>query len=582
MAADPVSRLKAGSFPVLNRPPAAQAPTSAGRILARRESLDLSRRTWERKAYLPPGGVEATPPPDSLALGKGIFSVSVAQGKQEAAVVGNFFKKYPSRGASVAEIDRRMDKRGPLKRYPLEASDFLAPQMLRPGQAMAGSDGIMTASEVWGVIHNLQACSRSQGVHEFFGKYPCPEAGILIYSANMLALNGAYGQSEMFATLDNAIMPMDNDAKPKNALWKAYADGSSANQESGLPSVEVVENLWFRAHMEDFKVVDTPEFKAQLEDFWRAAATDKALAPMATYTKAMVGGRKEFEKALANHSSDDVAFAMGMKHFATTVGGSGSFPFLKQDVEEAWKWLKNPKAPDLDHRGLATDKAMLERSVQGIKLMGGLTGVMKRGLAQSGSSGDRLPAPFMVDLSQVLSLADLAKVNPIVLAFYKDPRNFDVKTGVDFSNNFSKFVLGTLHPFLSFMGKIPDRVKGFDGYPIEMDLYKDRDGHTHWDRSVVVDGRRMELFDAQFETEGKWLKETFNVHGKPVSLYFDVTPYQGGIKLVLIRKKSSFVMDSDITFTTVPDGKGLRTIGAYNWTYGLVHGEVEFRVTPKA
>ncbi len=488
-------------------------------------------------------------------------------------------------GASIAEPDRRPPDRrgGPIRRYPLLPADFTGPQKLRPGLAMAGRDGVMTGDEVFGVIRNVQARVRSQLVADFFEKYPVPEAGILVYSANMLAMNGTYGQSQMFGTLANGIMPVDNDGKPKNALWQAYADAYDRYKAGGQPSMEALERLWFKAHMEDFKIVDTPAFGRQIAVFWSQAAKDKAMNPMAIYTKAMVGGRQIFEQVAAEQLSDEVAFSRSFSHFARTIARSGTFPFWKEDLEEAVNWFKDRKAPALDARGLPTDATMFGRAASGIRMMAGLRRVMTEGFAQDrAGQGARIPAAGMIDLTKVLSPSELRQVDPKVLRFYQDPRNWDVRVGVDFKNWFSKLVLGKLDPFLSDMGKVPDRVRGFENYGLEADLYKDKAGHTHWDRYVVVDGRRMELFPARFETEGGHVVETFEMHGRPVRLVFDVAPYQGGIRLVLDRKQSSFVMDSDIVFETVPTATGLRTRGTYNCSFGLVNGTVEFRMTDRS
>ncbi|MBM3276299.1 MAG: hypothetical protein FJZ00_14190 [Candidatus Sericytochromatia bacterium] len=170
-----------------------------------------------------------------------------------------------------------------------------------------------------------------------------------------------------------------------------------------------------------------------------------------------------------------------------------------------------------------------------------------------------------------------------MVAFYRDPRNFDVRVGVEYRNAFSRFVLGRLDGFLSCMGQVPDRAKGFEGFPLEMDIYQDSKGGTHWDRYVVVDGKRQTLFPAKFEVEGKQIVEMFRLYGRDVRLVFDVAPKDGGIQLKIDRRNSSFVMDSDITFTTTPtaDG-GLRTLGVYNCSFGLVNGTAEFRIRPKA
>ncbi|MDB5098276.1 MAG: hypothetical protein JWM80_2697 [Cyanobacteria bacterium RYN_339] len=528
---------------------------------------------------------QAQPAPTRVRL-----TLTAAQARDLAAQTGLKLKagsqdltEADFQGATFQEAPR-FDEQRPAPRYPLLLSDFTAAQKLHGGQRMAGPDGVLDGAEVAGVLRQAQARARSQLVKAFFDTYPAPEAGILVYSANMLAMTGSYGQSEMFGTLANAIMPMDRAGKPKNAFWQAYADAYDRHKASGQPSMEVLEGLWFRAHMEDFKVVDTPAFQAQLKDFWAAAGKDKAMQPMAVYTQAMVGGRIEFEKATAAHLSDDAAFAAGFTHFAKTVASSGSFPFWQQDLKEAFAWAKDPHAPSLDARGLPTDHGLFERAVSGITMMGGLKRIMGSSVAQRiQASTTHRPATGMIDLSKVLSAAQLAQLDPKVAAFYQDPRAFDISTGVDFDNTPSTLVLGALGPAVSGLGNIPDKGKGFEGYPLESELYKDLQGRTHWDRYVVVEGKRQPLFLARFETAGKQLKETFTVDGKDVALYFDVAVVNGGLQLTIDHKQSSLLaVTSNIVFTTIPTATGVQTTGRYQCIDKIVKGAVTFRMTPKA
>ena len=489
--------------------------------------------------------------------------------------------------ASVAEPERREKPKGPAKRYPLTMADFTAPQKLRKGQYMAGADGVMSAREIEGVVANVQGRVRSQLIEDFFAKYPVPQAGIQVYSANMLSMNGVYGQSEMANTLADGIMPVDNDGKPKNAEWRAYAEAYDRHKATGAPSMEMLETLWFKAHMKDFEIVDTPAFKRQLDAFWADADRDSAFEPLAIYTKAMVGGRQEYEKASQGAVSAESAFTAGLGHFAKTILGSKTFPFWQHDLREARAWLADRNAPTLDERGLPTDHALFARAVSGLKQMTGLRRVGLEGLKQNlFDRADRLPAQQMVDLSQVLTPEQLAQVDPRVVAFYKSPNAFDITSGLHLpEHGFGGLLLGKAGPAVSGLGDIPDRQAGFEGYPIESELYKDAAGGTHWDRFVVVDGVRRDLFRAKFEVEGKQLKETFNVNGVELALYFDAEPHQGGLRLTLDHEKSSKLAAlSNIVFTTVPTEEGLKTMGVYTCKQmaKLVEGTVEMRMTPKS
>jgi hypothetical protein len=485
--------------------------------------------------------------------------------------------------ARVAEPERRENPAGAPKTYPLRMSDFLAKNEMNREFARAGRDGVMNAAEITGVVQHVQGLVRSQLIEDFYRRYPVAHAGVHLYSANMLSMNGAYASSLMAHTLANAIMPVDNDGKPKNASWQAYADACDRRKATGSPSEEVCEKLWWKAHMEDFNIVDTPGFQKLLADFWPKAEKDPALQPLATYAKAMVIGRQNFEKDRQTRS-EDAAFVTFIKHFSLTVAKAGEMPYWKEDLAAGVRALKGRGEPALDDRGLPTEHTLFRRAVGGLKEMTGLTRTIGRGIGQIATGkGDRAVTTSMVDLSRVLTPAQLKQVDPRVVAFYKQPGSFDMQAGVDFEGGLSDVLLGKLAPAIAGQSQIDDKGRGFENYPMETELYKDDEGATHWDRYVIVDGERKPLFLANFEVEGRQIKETFNIHGKRIALYFDVVPHEGGVRLTLDRKKSSkLVMGSDIVFTVKPTEDALVTTGQFQGPAQAVGTTFTMRMAPKA
>lgn len=484
--------------------------------------------------------------------------------------------------ASVSEAGRGAPAAGPLQRYPVRWDDVVAFHKLHPDQRMAGADGVMQGDELRGVVRNVRARIRSNLMNEFFDKYPVPEAGLLRYSANMLAMNGTYAHTEMFETLGNAVMPVDNVGKPKNALWQAYADAYDRHKATGSPSMQAIESLWFKAHMEDFAITDTPAFQQEMKRFLAQAEQDPALRPMAIYTRGTVGGRKLFEEALAAGKSEEACFLIGLQHFARTMLDARTMPFLEQDLREAGRYLLQRGQAPLDGRGLPTDATMFARASQGLKEMRGLGATIARGLkAQAAGEDVRRAAPAMVDFARVLSPDQLKQVDPKVLEFYRDPTRFDVQVRANMPDELSRVVFGDLAPALSGLGALPTG-KGAKA-PLEMELYRDAGGGTHWDRYTVLEGKREPLFLAKFELEGKQLKETFNVRGKEVALYFDVAPHQGGLRLTLDPERSSLLASgSRIVFTTRVTRQGMVSIGDYSDVTGTLHGQAQFDVRAKS
>ncbi len=186
------------------------------------------------------------------------------------------------------------------------------------------------------------------------------------------------------------------------------------------------------------------------------------------------------------------------------------------------------------------------------------------------------PAVAMVDLAAVLDPAQLRAVDPAVRAFYQNPTRFVLHVAGNYPDRLDRLLLGKLAPALSGLGRLPTAEA-----LAESDLYRDAAGRTHWDRYVVRGGTRQALFIARFERVAKQIKETFYVHGLEVALYFDVEPYQRGLRLTLDRRRSSWLaMPFDITFITLPTAGGVASTGEFADRAGWSGVTARFRMTP--
>jgi hypothetical protein len=180
---------------------------------------------------------------------------------------------------------------------------------------------------------------------------------------------------------------------------------------------------------------------------------------------------------------------------------------------------------------------------------------------RAASRQTRTPTDKLVDLRDVLSPEDFAKLDPRVVAFYENPTRFDLRAGVDMSllgYHVLPMVAVAIH-----QGQIEDSFPGFEDLPMRQELTVDEKGHTHWHRMVEQGGKWHTLFDATFERDGKYIKETFKRGPLRIPLVFKVAPYgDGGIRLTLDPLRSSkLALTQKIVFTTVPTSEGLTTTG---------------------
>jgi hypothetical protein len=491
--------------------------------------------------------------------------------------------------ATFSEPDRREDKTKQLRTWPLRLSDLTGPQ-LRRGLTMAGSDGTLSFDEIMGGIRNVQARVRSQLINDFNEKYPVAPGGILQYSANVLAMNHTYGEDEFYGMVPNAIMPVDNDGKPKNQLWRDFTNAYDQHKKTGKPSMQEIERLWIRAHMEDFRAVDGPDFQAKEDEFWKKAAQDPALESMAVYAKGMIMGRQVFEKARANHMTEEAALDESLKHFASTIATSGTAPFWREDLDAIARYFRGSgagsrKEAETDDRGLPTDRAIAERAASGMKEMGGLAPIIAKGRSEEkAGTASRVEPSEMIDLSKTLSKEQIATLDPTILDFYRHPTSYDISAFAQFSP--LQAHLFHLLGDVANNGKIPAAITGKGGgdgphqeYPVEQNLWKDDKGRTHWDRDVVVKGEQQPLFHATFELVGDQLCETFHVHGVTVPLYFNLQPTGHGLTLNLDKAKSSRFAPANINFTAQPAGDGQVVVtGRYEGLASSPDTRVEFHI----
>jgi hypothetical protein len=489
--------------------------------------------------------------------------------------------------ASFSEPDRREDRSTPVRRWPLHLSDLTGRQ-LRRGLSNTGLDGKLSFDEIVAGIRNAQALVRSKLIDDFNREYPIAPGGLLQYSANVLALNRTYGENEFYGMVPNAIMPVDNDGKPKNQLWRDFTTAYDQHKKTGTPSMDQLERLWIKAHMEDFRAIDGADFQAKADAFWEQAAKDPALESMAIYAKAMVSGRDVFEHARAEHLTEEAALAEAMKHFSSTIATSGSFPFWREDLDEISRYFKGGKnEPAVDDRGLPTDKTLALRAASGLKEMSGLAPLIGSGLKQKRAGVDQRTHPDqLVDITKALKPEQVANLDPTIIDFYRHPLSYDIQAFAQLAPLQAHLLQAV--GAVAGQGHIPASVTrdGHDlsedkqrRYAVEQDVWQDKHGRTHWDRDLVIDGKDRTLFHATFEMVGQQLCETFNVHGVAIPLYFNLVPSGNGLRLELDPAKSSKLAPKSIVFFTQPAGDGmLRTDGTYQGFASSAVGKVEFLI----
>lgn len=151
--------------------------------------------------------------------------------------------------------------------------------------------------------------------------------------------------------------------------------------------------------------------------------------------------------------------------------------------------------------------------------------------------GRGTPVRQVLDLSCVLDEAELARLPREVVDLYAEPQRFRIRAGLD-AAPLSRLLLA-VSAVLARQTNIPDRERGFEGYPVGQLIYRDEQGRTHWDRYALVDGQWRRLFLARMAGERGLVFETFVLYGVPVVLPFRARVEDETLVLSLIRRWSA-------------------------------------------
>jgi hypothetical protein len=151
--------------------------------------------------------------------------------------------------------------------------------------------------------------------------------------------------------------------------------------------------------------------------------------------------------------------------------------------------------------------------------------------------GRGTPVQEVLDLSSVLDPEALARLPREVVELFASPHRFRIRAGLD-AAPVSRFLLA-LSAVVARQTNIPDRERGFEGYPVGQLVYRDARGRTHWDRYGLVDGEWRRLFVARVAGQRGLFSETFVVYGVPIVLPFRAHVEEDTLVMTLTRRWSA-------------------------------------------
>lgn len=193
--------------------------------------------------------------------------------------------------------------------------------------------------------------------------------------------------------------------------------------------------------------------------------------------------------------------------------------------------------------------------------------------------GEGTPVIEVLDLSRVLDAGEVAGLPREVVELYADPQSFRIRAGLD-ATPYSRLLLA-VSAVLARQTNIPDRARGFEGYPVGQLVYRDARGRTHWDRYGLVDGAWRRLFLARVSGEPGMFFETFVLYGVPVVLPFRAHVDGETLVMSLTRRWSApFSWFGKVEYRTRRSGAGeVETRGDFRVPLLFFRVATEFRGT---
>jgi hypothetical protein len=365
-------------------------------------------------------------------------------------------------------------------------------------------------------LRQLRARRRLTLLLAFYGQNPSRMARIHLLTAAAVCLGRFCGYSVTFDAMGEALMPVDDEGRPRTEAWAAYANACV----DGRPR-ELRDEHWIVAHLEDMERVRREgkdrAFYAEAD----AHAHDPTWLLLRQHMQMTVDARLIDHAALAGAVPYETAIAQGMRLALVRIFTAGG-RLLGRYARVTLRALVLPSRETVP--GLVSDRraalTLLTTSVTSWTA----AGVYRRGVrtARHGAradAGDAWPL-----LAEVLG-ERVAEVHPLIVRFYSNPAAFDARAQLELRTVPARFwsFVATL---LVGQGLYETQDAPFDA---RFQVFRREDGSMHFVRELYCRGA-LRVFDSDFvvrRVDGRpTLFEVFLDHGLMVEM--DLTPLEGG------------------------------------------------------
>lgn len=360
----------------------------------------------------------------------------------------------------------------------------------------------------------LRARCKATLLLNFYRRYPCHLAELHLLATCAVALGRFRGFSPEFDEMGEEFMLAGEDGQPRTVAWQRYVEACDA----GRPW-QVRDELWIAAHMEDMERVR----RSGLEERFRLKAAahvdDPTWQAIKQHVEATLGTRLMDRIALDGTVAFETAFAHSLSATFFRLC-TVSWLMVRRYWGEGFRAMVMPAGKSQE--GIVSYRRLALHAARYSVTAWSASRVYRRGMRER-DRGRRSSEDGWPLLADVLG-PRIREVDPLIVRFYQNPANFQVRVKVDLHTLPAKLWSRVI---TLLIGQGPSAESGSE-VDAQFRVFRRRDGSMHFLRELYM-GETLRVFDSDFVVrQVNGVPTLFEVFvDKHIEVEMSVTPLPG-------------------------------------------------------
>jgi hypothetical protein len=369
------------------------------------------------------------------------------------------------------------------------------------------------------VERQLRARSRATLLLDFYRRYPCHLADLHLLASCAVALGRFRGFSAEFDEMGEEFMLAGEDGRPRTNAWLKYVEACEAARPW-----QVRDELWIAAHMEDTERVRRSGLEERFRRQAAVHADDPTWQAINQHVEATLGTRLMDRIALDGSVAYETAFAHSLSATFFRLC-TVSWHMVRLYWWEGFRAIVKPSGKS--NEGIVSYRRLALHAARYSFTAWNASRVYRRGMRER-DRGRRTSEDGWPLLADVLG-PRISEVHPLIVRFYQNPANFQVKVKVDLHTVPAKLWSRVI---TLLIGQGPYEESGSE-VDAQFRVFRRRDGSMHFLRELYM-GETLRVFDSDFVVKTvNGLPTLFEVFvDKHIEVEMSVTPLpEGGLSI---------------------------------------------------